>query len=152
MKQSIPPQSGVRGFSLIELLIVVAIIGIVAAIAVPNLINARQAAKTASVISSLRVIHSSEVSYRSANDRYADLPTLGNAGFISDDRLRNGQKARYSFVVTPDATTPSASYTATATPSDPSLAPSWRHYYIDQTGVIHWKVGSAADATSRVID
>lgn len=152
VKQSIPAQSRARGFSLIELLIVVAIIGIIAAIAVPNLINARQSAKTASVVGALRVIHSSELSYRSANDRYADLATLGNSGFISDDRLRNGQKARYTFVVTPDVTTPSASYSATATPSDPSLVPAWRHYYIDQTGVIHWKAGAPADATSQALD
>ena len=141
-----------RGFSLIELLIVVAILGIVAALAIPNLINARQAAKSASVVSSLRLIHSSELSYRQSNDTYGDLDALGDAGFINDTRLRSGQKAKYTFIVTPDGAAPSIRYTATATPSDPSAATIWRHYFIDQSGIIRYQAGAAAGAASTVID
>jgi len=67
-----------RGFSLIELLIVVAIILIVAAIAVPNLIQARIAANEASAVSSVRQIKTSEILYSSA------YPTIGYAVQLSD--------------------------------------------------------------------
>lgn len=152
MPQSFRPRTPSRGFSLIELLIVIAIVGIIAALAIPNLINARQAAKSASVVSALRLIHSSELSYRQSNDAYGDLTALGNAGFINDQRLQSGQKAKYTFLVTPDSAAPSARYTATATPSDPSAAAIWRHYFIDQTGIIRYQGGAPASATSSVID
>ena len=68
-----------KGFSLIELLIVVAIILIIAAIAVPNLLRSRMAANEASAVGSVRTINTSEVTYAStyANVGYTDLVSLG---------------------------------------------------------------------------
>jgi type IV pilus assembly protein PilA len=66
-----------KGFSLIELLIVVAIILIIAAIAIPNLLRARIAANESSAVSSLRTMNTAEVTYQST------FPTVGYAGTIA---------------------------------------------------------------------
>ena len=139
-----------RGFSLIELLIVVAVIGIICAIAVPNYLESQHSACAASAIESMREIHSSEVSYRTSHDRYADLGTLAAAEFLTDPGLRTGAKSRYSFTVEADASNPDFNYRANATPS---LVPGyWRHFYVDATSVIRSASGSAADASSQPLD
>src|SRR5258708_28209504 len=71
-----------KGFSLVELLVVVIIIAIVAAIAIPNLLASRRAANEASAISSLRTIHSAEATYQATiggNVNYGDAVALGTA-------------------------------------------------------------------------
>lgn len=144
-------QSREHGFSLVELLIVIAIIGIVAALAIPNLMHSRQAACSASAISSLRLIHSSQSSYRTSTGQYGDLTAIANANFLNDASLRLGSKSRYNFTVTPDAATPNSAFVALAEPGNP-YSTVWRHYYIDASGVIRWKTGSPAGVTDPVID
>ena len=139
-----------RGFSLIELLIVVAIIGIVAAIAVPNYIESQHAACAASAIASLRTIHSSEVSYRAANNRFADLGTLGAGNYINDGHVLAGAKSRYLFALNVNAADPDADYQVTASPS--IIPGRWRHFYVDASGVIRSSLGSPASATSAPLD
>ena len=93
------------GFSLIELLIVVAIIGIIAAIAIPNLMSSRRAANEGSAQSSVRTIHSAQVTYQAtagAGAYATDLAALRTQRLI-DNVLGNGQKSGYDFVIVEQA-------------------------------------------------
>ena len=97
-----------KGFSLIELLIVVVIIGIIAAIAIPNLLAARRAANEGSAVSSLRTMHGAQATYQSTagNGDYAGsgagavdtvgMTNLNSAGLI-DGQLALGLKSGYAF-------------------------------------------------------
>lgn len=114
-----------KGFSLIELLIVVVIIGIIAAIAIPNLLAARRSANEGSAVSSLRTIHGAQMTYASTygNGSYAAaISTLGGSINLVDSVLASGTKSGYNFVggATAASTTVPAVFFASANPTTTS--------------------------------
>lgn len=130
-----------QGFSLIELLIVVVIVGILAAIAIPNLLASRRAANEASALSALRTIHSCEVTYFSTvgNGDYTDLPTLA-LHTLTDNILGTGTKSGYGYVVNPTGVgvRPSLFHSTAVPTSTSGLAQTGtRRFGMTEDGTLH---------------
>jgi prepilin-type N-terminal cleavage/methylation domain-containing protein len=153
-----------KGFSLIELLIVVAIILIIAAIAIPNLLRSRVAANQASAVASLRTLITAEVTYSSTygagysvNMTTLTAPAAGGtvsataAGLI-DSTLAAGFKSGYSFTYSPgavDATGHINSFTFSADPVSSSSGT--QYYYTDESGVIRQNATTSAGSTDSPV-
>ena len=136
-----------QGFTLIELMIVVAIIAIIAAIAIPSLLNARKAGNEASAISSLRTLSTVNEQYRTRFQEYADdLGDLESAGYI-DSVLGAGEKSGYEF----DYDRTNNTWNCSASPASAGNDGD-RHFFIDQSAVIRFNATSTARATSNPID
>jgi type IV pilus assembly protein PilA len=164
--ESMPDRTRTReqsGFSLIELLIVVAIILIIAAIAIPNLLMSRMAANEASAVGSIRTINTSALQFSSTypNAGYpATLAALGGAnpctatstnGCLLDAILSAGTKSGYKFAWTSDGNTPSVGYSITATPVSVGST-GQRMFFSDQSGVIRYAAsGSGATVASPAL-
>jgi len=139
-----------KGFSLIELLIVVAIILIIAAIAIPNLMRSRMAANESSAVGSLRTINTAEVTYSTTyGTGFAPLANLGGAdpcaaaaatACLLDSVLTAGNKSGYT-LTTPapaalgTAVAPNVVYQAGAQPVAAGQS-GQRSFCTDQSGVI----------------
>ena len=142
-----------KGFSLIELLIVVAIILIIAAIAIPNLIKSKMAANESSAVGSLRTITTAEIAYSTA------CPSVGFAATLAelqlgasctaaqneiDNTLSTGVKSGYSFHNYNVTGTPATQFSINADPLTTSSGT--RHFFVDESGVI--RANSTAAATN----
>ncbi|HEY0461855.1 MAG TPA: prepilin-type N-terminal cleavage/methylation domain-containing protein [Pyrinomonadaceae bacterium] len=150
MKNNTPKQNG---FSLVELLIVVIILGIIAALAIPNLLAARRSANEGSAISALRTLHGAQATYQTtvgtgdyagSTGSTADTVGLGqlaSAGLI-DSRLGSGTKSGYNFagaatLAIPSSGTPPTFYFS-ANPVSPTgiTASGTKRYCVTQQGFI----------------
>ena len=153
-----------KGFSLIELLIVVAIILIIAAIAIPNLMRAKMAANEASAVGAVRTIITSEVSYSNtygtgfaaallnlappAGGCSAATPATAARACLIDPVLGAGTKSGYTFLAagnggTPNALNPHTGFEVAATPLTVGTT-GQRSYCGDQSGVLHYDTTGTA--------
>ena len=145
-----------KGFSLIELLIVVAIIGIIAAIAIPNLLASRRAANEGSAQSSVRTIFSAQATYQSTggNGAFGTLANLMGASLI-DSVLGAGDKSGYTFaVVDISGTGATAQFGASAVPTTTSgiSQTGTRRFALSQIGVMRGDTTLTAPADCAEIN
>jgi type IV pilus assembly protein PilA len=149
------------GFSLIELLIVVAIILIIAAIAIPNLLRARIQANEASAVASIHALNTAEVSYSAAFPAVGFSPGMANLGdggatpcpatsaaaCYIDSNLASGTKSGYSFTYTPDlSTTPSFRYAINADPVSRGIS-GQRSFYSSDSNITRYNGSTAATSS-----
>ena len=149
-----------KGFSLIELLIVVAIILIIAAIAIPNLLRSKIAANQSSAVGSLRTLNTACIAFSTSYGQYpaalSNMGPVGSGGTASstsadliDSVLSAGTKSGYTFVYTAGAS--NQSYTITATPITAATT-GQSMYFTNQSGVIRVDTsGSGATVASTPI-
>ena len=153
-----------KGFSLIELLIVVAIILIIAAIAIPNLLRSKMAANEASAVATLRTYNTAIVSFSTTygTDPATNLAQLGpattpssTAADLVDSLLGSASpsKSGYTFSYTAGAASSTgiiSQYSITAQPQSSSTGQ--RYFFTDQSGVIRQTTnGTAATSSSNPI-
>jgi type IV pilus assembly protein PilA len=153
-----------KGFSLIELLLVVAVILIVSAIAVPNFMRSRMRANETSAVAGLRVIHTAAIAYSITYSNLGYPALLTNLGGASpctatptsacliDDVLAHGVKDGYSYVWTGDGSTPSVGFILTGTPQVAGSS-GQRMFCTDQAGTVYYDPsGAGCTRASQPLD
>jgi len=132
------------GFTLIELMIVVAIIAIIAAIAIPNLLRSRMQSNESASIGNLRTINGSEVAFHSANNQYAitfDQLTTATPPFLDGNWA--AAKSGYNFALGGTVN----NFTANADPVVVGTTGN-RYFFVDASGVLRFSTTGTADVSS----
>ena len=132
-----------KGFSLLELLIVVAIILIIATIAIPSLLRSRQAAHEAAAVATLRTINTAEVTYLStAQGKFGTMASLISNALLPSNFIP-GPVSGYNFTITLDAI--QSSFTVNATPA--STNEGRYGYYLLPDGTVRYSTDSTLAPT-----
>ena len=136
------------GFTLIELMLVVAVIAILMAMAIPAFYNTRKHANEISAIASLRSISTSENVYRIRFGTYASLPDLIAANCM-DDSYADTVKSGYIFMT--EGLPNKINWAMNARPAVPGVSGD-RCFFIDDSGVIRYKDGVPAGPADEPVD
>jgi prepilin-type N-terminal cleavage/methylation domain-containing protein len=150
------------GFSLVEILVVVMVLLVIAAIAIPNLVHAKLRANEAAAVASVRTIQTAQTMYANSYPEVgysANLANLGSHGstcekptstsacIIMDEALTSGLKSGYIFDLVNDGNKPSLGYTVNATPESGSTGRC--SMSSSESGEIHLTVVGAGGGGSR---
>jgi prepilin-type N-terminal cleavage/methylation domain-containing protein len=135
-----------KGFTLIEILIVVAILGIIAAIAIPALRRARQSAHAAAAVQALRTVTTAQILYERKYKTYGTLAQLAPEGTL-DPSLATGNKSSYLFTIA--VAVGGKNFTCNADPQEEPAK--MKHYFVDDTCVIRVATGAVATVASPPI-
>ena len=150
---------GKAGFSLLELMLVVAVILIIAAVAIPNLLKSKMSANESAAAGALRTLATEEVNYDVSyqagfSTTLAELgpPPSGTQASVTnadliDQALAAGTRSGYTFVYTPSGSVPVTGYKINANPIVPGTTGQW-YFYVDQTNVIRREFNAPAGPTS----
>lgn len=137
-----------EAFTLIELMLVVTLIAIITAIALPNLASARKAANEVAAIAALRTICTTQTHYRMRFGSYGSLADL-IASTTIDDSFSDALRSGYLFSSTAAST--ASRWEMNADPETPGVTGD-RHFFVDHSGVIRFQEAGTASATDPAID
>jgi prepilin-type N-terminal cleavage/methylation domain-containing protein len=141
-----------RGFTLIEMMIVVGIIAILVAIALPNFMRSRVQTNEAQAIENLRVIGSAQVSYHASHNGYGSwgelrMPAAGGPPYLSGSWDEGFERGGYTYSM-PEVN--DASFVCIATPTDPGVTGT-KYFRVDGSGIIRFSTDGEPEDTDTPI-